>query len=329
MDLSSTRGGRLLATSGGDGEGFIDRDGSPRNETSCGGFCCGDSSVGFGNAAGSGPSHVESMQGQLSSSSPRSYLSIWAQRQLGDLLKSGNGRDSSDKVGAEKEQDEQGEVYDEYEQAQDRSDGIAEALSQLSFQEREEVYNDLHGIKKKYTSDDEMYDNDGGTVNREEEDPAVVQASLDELEKHLKSMTSTTQWNDTNSRTSSHPENASVSAYLEALKQNETYVRNDAFRLGFLRAEEFDPQKAATRMVRFFEEKLALFPSDKLTKDIRMDDLDEGDLNYLKCGVFQLVPLKDRSGRHIIMTLPKLKPPKDQRTDKNSVRSILVYIWCC
>ena len=260
------------------------------------------------------------MQNQLSSSSPRPDFSTWAQRQLGDLWKSGNGRDSSAIVAAAREQHEPGEEYDEYDQAQDRSDGIAEALSQLTFQEREEVYNDLHGITKKHTSDDEMDDN--GTVNRDEEDPAVVQRCLDELEKHLKSMTSTAQGNNTNNRTSSHPEISSVSAYLEALKQNEAYVRNDAFRLGFLRAEKFYPQKAATRMVRFFEEKLAIFPPDKLTKDITMDDLDEGDLNYLKCGVFQLVPLKDRSGRHIIMTLPKLKPPKDQRTDRNSVRSI-------
>ena len=56
MDLSSLRGGRLLAASGGGGEGFIDRDGGRRNGTSCGGTCCGDSSASFGNVAGSRPS---------------------------------------------------------------------------------------------------------------------------------------------------------------------------------------------------------------------------------------------------------------------------------
>ena len=52
-------------------------------------------------------------------------------------------------------------------------------------------------------------------------------------------------------------------SYQIALQQDASYVKNNKFRLKFLRAEYFQPRKAANRMVRYFEEKMMLFGPDR------------------------------------------------------------------
>ena len=84
----------------------------------------------------------------------------------------------------------------------------------------------------------------------------------------------------------------------------------------FLRAENYNPYNAASRMVRFFDEKCELFGADKLTKDITLDDLDPDDIAALENGFFQLLPEKDCAGRKVFCVFPKLKVI---RTIKNAV----------
>ena len=52
-------------------------------------------------------------------------------------------------------------------------------------------------------------------------------------------------------------------SYEVALKQNPTYVKDCKFRIKFLRAEYFQPRKAANRCVRYFEEKMMLFGPER------------------------------------------------------------------
>ena len=56
------------------------------------------------------------------------------------------------------------------------------------------------------------------------------------------------------------------------------YVENQAFPLRFLRAERFDAQKAAVRLVRNFQMKLDLFGKELLVKEITQQDLNPQDL---------------------------------------------------
>ena len=75
-----------------------------------------------------------------------------------------------------------------------------------------------------------------------------------------------------------------------------------------MRAESYDPCNAASRMVRFFDEKCELFGADKLTKDITQDDLDPGDIAALERGIYRVLPEKDCAGRKVFcMVLPKVK----------------------
>jgi hypothetical protein len=147
--------------------------------------------------------------------------------------------------------------------SEDADQLMAQELNKLSIQEREKVFHDLHGIS------DQAH----------EESPEFVKERLTELESAL-------------------DERVPVKlAYEMALIIDPDYVTNTTFRLMFLRADLFDPYKAALRLARHFEIKLDLFGKELLCRDITQDDLDEGTLECLYSGWIQELPLRDTAGR--------------------------------
>ena len=155
---------------------------------------------------------------------------------------------------------------------------ISKEMYNLSIEEREKVYSDLHGVS------DEI-----------DETPEFINESLARLEVELKCL-------------------PQKDAYNLANVSSPEYVENREFRLKFLRADNFDPKLAANRMARHFEYKQALFGKHKLTKDIIQDDLDAGALECLYCGFQQMVTEKDRAGRTIGIWFPFFKPKQDHST---------------
>jgi hypothetical protein len=147
---------------------------------------------------------------------------------------------------------------------------LALDLNKISLKEREEVYEDLHGVS--------------GIVD---ESPELVASRLAELE----------------------PEIAKIrcrDAYIAAASKDSSYTSSRALRLKFLRAETFDSKRAATRLVGFFERKLEVFGPDPLARDILISDLSEEDKICLKSGLMTLVPEKDMAGRGIMTWMPML-----------------------
>ncbi len=91
----------------------------------------------------------------------------------------------------------------------------------------------------------------------------------------------------------------SKNAFEIARKQNPEYTLDPGFFLMFLRANEYDPKRAAEMVVAHFEEKLILFGEEKLTKNIELSDLSEDDMYSLESGGFQVSRSKDKAGRNI------------------------------
>jgi len=89
-------------------------------------------------------------------------------------------------------------------------------------------------------------------------------------------------------------------AYRLAHSLDVCYAQNSELRLAFLRAERFHPRQAARRFLAFLEEKLTLWGSSRLTREITMSDFDSQDMEVLTTGKLQLLPQKDQSGRQII-----------------------------
>ena len=95
-------------------------------------------------------------------------------------------------------------------------------------------------------------------------------------------------------------------AYDKAKLMSEEYVMDEAFRISFLRAEEFDADKAALRMCRHFETKSNLFGDDKLVRTITQADLPDDARQFLQEGSIQLLGSRDSLGRIVLAVIPSI-----------------------
>ena len=162
---------------------------------------------------------------------------------------------------------------------------LAAELNQMTFKEREKMYEEIHGVDVPVAESEEL-----------------ITSSLEELDRELQAI-------------------AVKPAYLQALQQNPEYIHSRKFRLMFLRAESFHPAKAASRLVRFLEGKRQLFGANTLARSLRLTDMDQDDMATLKSGVFQAIPTRDRTGRPIIGGFEKLIPNRCYKRVENMVRS--------
>lgn len=149
-------------------------------------------------------------------------------------------------------------------------DMIAKDLYRLSRKERDEILHDIHGVSEII-----------------KEDPEFVARCKNELELNLLRLQSKSR------------------AFQIVWSQKPDYVRN--LYTIFLRCDSFDVKKAADRVRCHFDTKLWLFGIDKLCRDIRLDDFDKHDMECYKAGFFQILPVRDRAGRSIMIKLWKLQ----------------------
>jgi hypothetical protein len=144
---------------------------------------------------------------------------------------------------------------------------IAKEMNELSVQERERVYEDIHGV-----------------AEVPNETLELVVTSLAALDRAILKI--------------SKPKRRILDRAF-FLKPS---LRDDnEFKLMFLRADSYDATKAAKRMVKFFEVKSRLFGDEKLVKRITLEDLDGKDVEVaVLSGSCLVLPRKDQTGRPII-----------------------------
>jgi hypothetical protein len=160
---------------------------------------------------------------------------------------------------------------------------IGKEMHRLSMEERDDVLHDIHGV-----------------ADIVEETPELVENCLHRLDLELSSI-------------------PYKPAYEQALVMSPSFILDGRLCLMFLRAARFEPANAARRMVAFFEHKLNLFGPDKLTKQIRIDDLDDDTIACLETGYMQILPGRDRAGRAVLMALTKFR---SFRSELSLVRSL-------
>lgn len=148
---------------------------------------------------------------------------------------------------------------------------MAEELRGVCHLEREQAYEELHGVF-------------GGPPEAStfQETPDLVDTSLTLLKLELDRIPMRKK-----------------RAYNRALFLKPSLEDDRAFALMFLRADRFEVPAAAQRICRFFEDKLLLFGEAKLVSKLTLDDLSEDDIAALRSGVGHLLPHKDRSGRRL------------------------------
>ena len=145
---------------------------------------------------------------------------------------------------------------------------LAQELNEMSAKEREDLMHDVHGV-----------------LPAADEPPEFVASKLKEMEHEVTKIC----------RKKRCP------AFDRALFLSPSRVRHDdAFRMMFLRADQWDPARAAQRLILHYEYKLELFGPDKLVKTITLDDFDQDDMDCMKTGAVQFSKTKDRSGRTVV-----------------------------
>ena len=155
---------------------------------------------------------------------------------------------------------------------------LAQSMVELSFQERQMQQEVLHGV-----------------ASEVEEDEDKIQDWLRGLDQSLQQRMARSNQGE-----------SKISAIKYALETCPSYVQNREMRLMFLRGNEYNADKAADQMIRFFSVKDGLFGRDKLCKDITLEDMDQDDKMAIVSGMLQVVG-HDQTGRQIMMELTSLR----------------------
>jgi hypothetical protein len=148
---------------------------------------------------------------------------------------------------------------------------LAQELYKLSFQEREKVFSDVHGVSD------------------------VVEETQDFVAERLAGLESALANID------------SKPAYDQAKQQDPDFVSNHDFLLKFLRADNFDPPKAAQRMIKYLDAKLVMFGPVRLAKKITLNDFTKEDMVVAQSGLGSILRLRDRAGRLVMCWMSMLR----------------------
>jgi len=145
---------------------------------------------------------------------------------------------------------------------------LAKELNELSVQERERVFEEVHGV-----------------AQAQEETQDFVTDCVTQFDKALSELSY-----------------AKRKELDRAFFLKPSIQKDWKFKLLFLRADQYNARQAAERMAKYFAHKLTLFGEDKLVKEITLDDLDQNDIEVLHKGANLVLPYTDRSGRPIWFT---------------------------
>mmetsp|Transcript_5911 Transcript_5911/g.16044 ORF Transcript_5911/g.16044 Transcript_5911/m.16044 type:complete len:546 (-) Transcript_5911:685-2322(-) len=144
---------------------------------------------------------------------------------------------------------------------------LAREMQDLSLDERETIYEEIHGV-----------------ANDLKETPQMRKSKLAEFDAHLRQRSKKKQ----------------AEAHRQARFLAPRYVQDPNFRLMFLRCEMMDVSKAVEKYIQHFELKRKLFGVDKLGRSLDWTDLSADDRKALSNGGAQIfASVRDRMDRLI------------------------------
>lgn len=143
-------------------------------------------------------------------------------------------------------------------------DILASGMNKLSVQERAEAFDDVHCVGEEL-----------------KESPEIIQQTLEEFERAVQAECNPT--------------------YEMAVDQNRAYVEDPTFRLKFLRANFYDVDRSVRQMINFLQHKAKYFGTDKIARDITLQDLNEEEVEVLfSKSPYHIQEGRDRTGRVVV-----------------------------
>ena len=83
-------------------------------------------------------------------------------------------------------------------------------------------------------------------------------------------------------------------------------IDDPSFHLRFLRCELFDAHKAATRYVNYLEFVYEFWGHIAIEREIKFSDFTKEEVRLFRKGNYQLLPVRDQSGRKVLVCLRKM-----------------------
>jgi hypothetical protein len=151
---------------------------------------------------------------------------------------------------------------------------LIQELNELSLVDREAFYEEVHGAHAQSVAKKERPGKIAEALNK-------MQFELGNIPDHEKR------------------------AYTMAIEQQDgRYVRHTKFLLKFLRAENYDSQKAAYRMLSYLQYLHDSFGLHVLSRPVYQRDLSPASTRIMREeGILQLLPFRDGSGRRVAVFL--------------------------
>ena len=166
---------------------------------------------------------------------------------------------------------------DDYENNKQRANvshrPVSEALFNLSHRDRNEIYEEIHGV----------------ACRAREETPELLEDSLEEFHMELAKIDHKPAYDKACEILKSHPPGHA-----------ESYIHTKCYKQRFLRCELFDASKAAKRYCKYLDLVFQLHGEKALRRPIRMADLNREEMSVLREGQYQVLPVRDRSGRRMV-----------------------------
>jgi len=184
---------------------------------------------------------------------------------------------------------------------------FAKALSNLSFNDRNTIGDEIHGV----------------SCMAIKETPDLLERSLIDFESEIHKITPKPAYDkaqelllmsmsmSSDDNIINNPSSSSSSVYLisngtstaQSSNNNSCYINENKFRLRFLRCELFDVRKAAERYIKYLEFVWDVYGEYALERPIRMSDFTTKEMSFMREGDSQLLPYRDQSGRRIFAFL--------------------------
>jgi hypothetical protein len=145
---------------------------------------------------------------------------------------------------------------------------LAQALNRLSFVDRTNAQEEIHGVYS-------MMPN---------ETPMFIVDALNDFSRQIRLL----------------PPEATI-AYQHALSLNSQYVQDGEFRLIFIRKELYNIPKAVDRFMTYLDVTFEYFGTDVLLRPILQNDLSKLEIEVMRKGSLQILSSRDRAGRLVLV----------------------------
>lgn len=177
-------------------------------------------------------------------------------------------------------------------------------LLDLSLQDRNSINEEIHGVR----------------CVAPQETPDLLERGLREFETELEQLPNTKKsaYNACLQYCRSHPDAGN----------HHFAIHDPDLRLRFLRCELFDAAKAAHRFANYLNFTHQMWGDVALRRMIQFSDFNENEVKFWRKGYYQILPVRDRSGRRIITVLGEIAFNKDDSDVLERV-SRTCFLPCC